>query len=168
MILIANQPCQYRRIDDFPSGYYGYCVYVIDIGLETIAIPEAANIFQLDWHSAPPRFDGREFQTMLNGKVELYLYKISWSEILESFSDNQKGEKKLTLESRARLGILALESIMRGDLGIHSINIDRDARLSYEWMTSSLAGSIKNKETSKSYSHNAKLGSLVVWTSDCI
>lgn len=48
MILIANQPCQYRRIDDFPGGYYGYCVYVIDIGLETIAIPEAANIFQLD------------------------------------------------------------------------------------------------------------------------
>ena len=77
MILIADKLCQYRRIDDFPSGYYGYCIYIIDIDPETIAIPEAANVFQLDRHSVRPRFDGREFQNMLNEKVELYLYNIS-------------------------------------------------------------------------------------------
>ena len=77
MILIADKLCQYRRINDFPSGCYGYCVYIIDIDPETIAVPEAANVFQLDRHSARFRFDGKESQNMVNKKVELHLYNIS-------------------------------------------------------------------------------------------
>ena len=77
MILIAGKICHSRRIDDFSGGYYGCCVDTIDIDPEIVAIPEAANVFQPDGHSARPRFDGREFQNMLNEKVELYLCKIS-------------------------------------------------------------------------------------------